>query len=65
MNYSDYIRAVAPFTPPMLNPGLVVRLVRRRLDPRVRRPHRWRRQRHLLYRQALNFYRTDPWTRNL
>ena len=65
MNYSDYIRTMAPFVPPMLTPSLVVRLVRRKLDPRIRRPRCWRNQRHLLYRQALNFYQNDPWSRNL
>lgn len=59
MPYSQYARLTQAFPVLLLTPGLVLRLVRRRLRPDVRRARQWREQRHSLYRSALTHMRRD------
>ena len=59
MPYSQYARLTQAFPVPLLTPGLVLRLVRRRLRPEVRRAHQWRQQRRDLYKSALTHMRQD------
>ena len=59
MPYSQYARLTQAFPLSTLTPGLLIRLVRRKLRPEVRRPRQWRAQRHALYRSALTRLRED------
>ena len=59
MPYSQYARLTQAFPVPLLTPGLVLRLVRRRLRPEVRRARQWRQQRRDLYQSALTHMRQD------
>ena len=53
MPYSQYARLTQAFPVSLLTPGLVLRLVRRRMRPEVRRPRSFREARHATYRGAL------------
>ena len=59
MPYSQYARLTQAFPIPLLTPGLLLRLVRRRLCPEVRRARHWREQRRAVYRAALTHLRQD------
>lgn len=59
MPYSQYARLTQAFPVALLTPGLLLRLVHRKLRPEVRRPRQWRAQRHAIYRSALTRLRED------
>lgn len=59
MPYTQYARLTQAFPLSTLTPGLVIRLVRRKLRADVRRPRQWRAQRHALYRSALAHQRQE------
>ena len=59
MPYSQYARLTQAFPVALLTPGLVIRLVRRRLRAEVRRGRQWRAQRHALDRSAMAHQRQE------